>query len=98
MIVDLIIMWDKQRTILVNRRLFIVRYPENISKIFCDFPLIGTEDFSLPVVINGAQFNPNEPRSGIFLTDKDNKIIGENKNLMKQALWAYKGLLDLVIF
>lgn len=79
-----------------DKEVFIVRYPENMPKIFCDFPLIGTEDFSFPVVINSAQFNPDEPRSGIFLTDKDNKIIDENKNLMKQALWAYKGLLDYV--
>lgn len=79
-----------------DKEVFIVRYPENMPKIFCDFPLIGTEDFSFPVVINSAQFNPDEPRSGIFLTDKDNKIIDENKNLVKQALWAYKGLLDYV--
>lgn len=73
---------------------FVEEYPENIPKLFCAFPLIGTEDFSFPVVVNSTFFNPNEPRSGIYLTDKENKVIDENKSLMLQALNSYKDLLD----
>ncbi len=73
---------------------FVEEYPENILKLFCAFPLIGTEDFSFPVVVNSTFFNPNEPRSGIYLTDKENKVIEENKSLMLQALNSYKDLLD----
>ena len=69
-------------------------YPEKIPKLFCAFPLIGTEDFSFPVVVNSTFFNPNEPRSGIYLTDKVNSVIDENKSLMLQALDSYKDLLD----
>lgn len=61
-------------------------YPKRIPKLFCAFPLIGTEDFSFSVVVNSTSFNPNEPRSGIYLTDKANKVIDENKNLIRQAL------------
>lgn len=73
---------------------FVEEYPEKIPKLFCAFPLIGTEDFSFPVVVNSTFFNPNEPRSGIYLTDKANKVIDENKSLMLQALNSYKDLLD----
>lgn len=69
-------------------------YPKKMPKLFCAFPLIGTEDFSFPVVVNSTFFNPNEPRSGIYLTDKENKVIDENKGLMLQALNSYKELLD----
>lgn len=74
--------------------IFVEEYPEKIPKLFCAFPLIGTEDFSFPVVVNSTFFNPNEPRSGIYLTDKENKLIDENKSLMLQALNSYKDLLD----
>ncbi len=74
--------------------IFVEKYPEKIPKLFCAFPLIGTEDFSFPVVANSTFFNPNEPRSGIYLTDKANKVIDENKSLILQALNSYKDLLD----
>lgn len=77
-----------------NGEILVEEYPENIPKLFCAFPLIGTEDFSFPVVVNSTFFNPNEPRSGIYLTDKENKVIDENKSLMLQALNSYKDLLD----
>lgn len=75
-------------------KVFVEEYPEKIPKLFCAFPLIGTEDFSFPVVANSTFFNPNEPRSGIYLTDKANKVIDENKSLILQALNSYKDLLD----
>lgn len=69
-------------------------YPDKVPKLFCDFPLVGTEDFSFPVVINSSRFNLNEPRNGIFLTDKINEVIKENKELMQEATSLFKKLLD----
>lgn len=64
---------------------WIVQPHSKLPKLFCDFPLIGSEDFNFPVVINSPFFNPTEPRNGIYLTDKsDNKII-ENKTLLLEA-------------
>lgn len=79
-----------------NNEIFIDEYPKDVPKLFCTFPLIGTEDFAFPVIINSAYFNPNDPRSGIYLTDVENKVVDENKNLMSQALNAYKNLLNYV--
>lgn len=77
-----------------NNEIFIEEYPKDVPKLFCTFPLIGTEDFSFPVIVNSAYFNPNDPRSGIYLTDVENKVVDENKNLISQALNAYKDLLN----
>lgn len=77
-----------------NGIIFFKPYAKGTPKLFCDFPLIGTEDFSFPVVVNSSCFNPTEPRNGIFLTDKENQVIEENKKLILQASDAYKTLLD----
>ncbi len=79
-----------------NNEILIDEYPKDVPKLFCTFPLIGTEDFSFPVIVNSPYFNPNDPRSGIYLTDVENKVVNENKNLIRQALNAYKNLLNYV--
>lgn len=65
-----------------------------MPRLFCDFPLIGTEDFYLPVVTNSPLFNPNEPRNGIYLTDKAEQKVLDNKELLKSALSLYFSLLN----
>jgi hypothetical protein len=62
-------------------------------KLFCDFPLIGSHDFPFPVVVNSPYFNPNEPRSAIWLTDVGDPRVVENKALMEEALGLYYKLL-----
>jgi len=71
----------------------------NVPKIFCDFPLIGTENFPFPTVINNPSFNPTDPRDGIFLTDstRPNKLIDENKLILEDAVALYINLLDHAI-
>lgn len=66
---------------------YIVKYDSELPKLFCDFPLLGTHDFSFPVVINSQLFNPNEPRNGIFLADNDESK--ENKALLLEACELY---------
>jgi len=67
---------------------------KDLPKLFCDFPLIGTEDFNFPVVVNSSLFNPTEPRNGIYLTDVQNREqISENKELIIQACQLYLKLL-----
>lgn len=68
---------------------------ESLPKMFCDFPLLGSETFGLPFVINSPHFNPTEPRDGIFLGDNDTKETNENKALMLKGVEMYGRLLDL---
>lgn len=71
----------------------------DVPKIFCDFPLIGTESFPFPVVVNNPNFNPNDPRDGIYLTDsqRSNRASEENKEIMGEAVHLFFRLLDVAI-
>jgi len=68
----------------------------NVPRLFCDFPLLGTEAFPFPVIINNPTFNPTEPRDDIFLTrtERPNSQIDHNKRILKEALALYLKLLD----
>lgn len=65
-----------------------------IPKLFCDFPLIGTEDFHFPVVVNSFFFNPQTEREGIWLNGNDDIEVQENQALLKSAVELYRELLD----
>ncbi|WP_109700261.1 sacsin N-terminal ATP-binding-like domain-containing protein [Chitinophaga deserti] len=67
---------------------------ENIPRLFCDFPLVGSEKFPVPIIINSANFNPNEPRSAVWLTKSDDSRVRENKNIISEAITLYISLLE----
>ena len=59
-------------------------------RLFVDFPLIGTEFFSFPVVINGNReiFKPNENRDGVRLgkgSPSDSDTNRNNQAVIKEA-------------
>lgn len=66
-----------------------------IPRLFCDFPLLGTETFPFPVVVNDPNFNPTDARDGVFLTStaRVNPQSTENKQIVKAALSLYLLLL-----
>ncbi|WP_299243056.1 hypothetical protein [uncultured Aquimarina sp.] len=63
-------------------------------RLFCSFPLIGTESFPFPVIVNNPLFNPTEPRDGVFLTDSDEPKIIQNKDIIETATELYIKLLN----
>jgi hypothetical protein len=67
-----------------------------VPRLFCDFPLLGTETFPFPVIINNPTFNPTEPRDGVFLTKTERPVpqIDHNKSIIEEALGLYLSLLD----
>ncbi|NJN74752.1 MAG: hypothetical protein HC799_19170 [Limnothrix sp. RL_2_0] len=69
----------------------------NLSKLFLDFPLIGTEKFGFPLIINNPFLEPTEPRDGIFLTDEEGEHILKNKNIILEATSLYIKLLDYAV-
>lgn len=68
----------------------------DVPRLFCDFPLLGTEAFPFPVVINNPTFNPTEPRDGVFLTKTDRSVlqIEHNKRIIEEAIGLYLSFLD----
>lgn len=75
----------------------IIDIGEEVPKLFCDFPLTGTNSFKFPVIVNSSRFNPNEQRNGIFLQDKDEQEIVENKSLLLLATKLHFELIDTAI-
>lgn len=77
-----------------NKQNHIAPYNDKLPKLFCDFPLLGTHDFSFPVVINSRCFDPNEPRNGIILYGCESD---QNKSILKNACSLYVSLIDYFI-
>jgi hypothetical protein len=67
----------------------------DLPRLFCDFPLLGTELFPFPVVINNPTFNPTDARDGLFLTQtqRADPASDHNRAVMKEALALYLSLL-----
>ena len=67
----------------------------NTPRLFLGFPLIGTENFSFPAVINSFEFTPTEHRDGVFLGQAANEANRKNETVIEEACEL---LVDLVQF
>ena len=67
-----------------------------IPKLFLAFPLIGTEEFSFPAVINSLKFTPTEYRDGVYLGQSDNQINNDNQGAIEEACELLVHLLRFV--
>ncbi len=62
--------------------------------LFCTFPLIGSEKWRFPVMVNCTKFFPKPERDGILLlTGRDNG----NQQLIEKSIECYETLLDFCI-
>ena len=68
---------------------------DNIPRLFLGFPLVGTEDFSFPAIINSFEFTPTEDRDGVYLWQSDDEANHKNQAAMGEAC---KLLLSLLQF
>ncbi len=60
---------------------------ENYPRLYYTFPLIGTEEIGLPVIVNSTFFEPRVERDGIYLkknSDNSNEVL--NKEIINDAL------------
>lgn len=58
----------------------------DIPKLFLGFPIVGTEHFSFPTVINSFEFTPTEERDGVFLGRNEiDKANIENQAIIVEA-------------
>ena len=55
--------------------------------LFRDFPLIGSEEFYFPYMLNGFDFEPTETRSGILLNSNEPKP-QKNRRIIENAVDA----------
>lgn len=71
---------------------YTIKDVSSIPKLFCDFPLIGSEDFHFPIVINSFHFNPLTERDGIWLKGEEDPEVTQNKDLIESGSKLYKDL------
>lgn len=71
--------------------------------LFCLFPLIGTENFYFPVILNSRDFEPTAERDSILLLgadyDNETKLItnsGINRLILEEGVKLYKHILEYV--
>jgi len=68
---------------------FIEPFDKDMPKLFCKFPLVGTEDY-FPIVVNSSEFKVEEQRDGIY------EKSSVNKSLLSQAVKLYDQVLQFV--
>lgn len=66
---------------------------KEVPRLFCDFPLIGTERFHFPVVANSFYFNPQTERDGIWLKGNEDIEVQTNRSILVQAVALYGELI-----
>ncbi len=71
----------------------IMPYPEQLTKLFCSLPMIGTENFAFPIVVNSTKFNPKTERDGIKLSNVDSS----NREILIDAVEAFKILISRLV-
>ena len=79
-----------------NENGYAIKNLKDFPKLFCDFPLIGTEDFHFPVIINSFYFNPLTERDGVWLKGDGKQEIEENREILKKAVELYQQLLEKI--
>ena len=67
---------------------------ENIPRLFLGFPLVGTEAFSFPAVINSFKFTPTESRNGVYLGKNDDPENNTNQAVVEEACTLLARLLQ----
>ncbi|MBP1153644.1 MULTISPECIES: hypothetical protein [unclassified Paenibacillus] len=74
----------------ISKTAYLLPISEKLAKLFCRFPLVGTEKFSFPIFMNSKLFEVELDRDGI----RDNNEI--NFELIKRGVSLYEKFLDFV--
>jgi len=61
-------------------------FTKDHPRLFYPFPLIGTEDLGIPVIINSEDFDQKVERDGIYLDASENEGAIKNKAIIKDAI------------
>ena len=67
---------------------------EKIPRLFLGFPLVGTEAFSFPAVINSFKFTPTENRNSVYLGKNDDSENNTNQAVIEEACTLLARLLE----
>lgn len=74
-----------------NNQIYFLPISNRIPKLFCEFPLIGTEKNSFPIILNSEKFDVEIDRDAIR---DDNPT---NRKLIDEAVSLYKEFIDYCV-
>lgn len=74
----------------------IVAPTEQQPYLFKDFPLVGTESFWFPFIVNGKNFMPTERRDSLYLTGEGKKVL-QNRTIFENLILNCDSFMDLLI-
>jgi hypothetical protein len=84
--------------VMVDENKNILKIGDKMPKLFISFPLIGSEKFPFPIIINSQDLQPNETRSNIALVENDDSSDSKiNKEIINKAIGFYEEFLDKLI-
>ena len=69
---------------------------KNKPVLYRNFPLIGSNDFNMPFIVDGFNFNPLEARSGLFLNGGKNEKNIETKENLKLLDEAFDSSISFI--
>lgn len=72
----------------INNKLHFLPLSNSLPRLFCEFPLLGTEKFCFPIVVNSKLFDVERDRNAIRDSNE------RNMSLIKIAISLYKELLE----
>ena len=66
----------------------LIKIDNKYPRLFFTFPLIGTEEFGIPFIINSTSFDPKIERDGVYLNSNEDSSneISKNKKLITRSL------------
>lgn len=63
-----------------------IKIIEKSARLYRDFPLVGTEHFYFPFILNGLNFFPTEKRDSVLLTDTTSNSVLVNRDIFTHAI------------
>lgn len=65
---------------------YMIDIGDDTPRIWALFPMLGTENFPVPVAINSKNFEPTEDRDGVFLWTSGTERTHKNEELIEKAM------------
>lgn len=77
----------------------IAKIPDSSPRLYCDFPLVGTEVFYLPYVVNNPHFEPTDSRDGIYLNDSQRtvQVTKINQEIVRESVECFRELIRFAL-
>ncbi len=75
----------------------VLRINKKTPCIYYDFPLVTTDSFKFPAIINSLSFSPKTERDGIYLSVAKTYDVNKNKAIFTKAFDLFVQLLDGLI-